>query len=148
MNSLVRLTPTIATVVLSLGSFTLAGCGGGASAPDRVSATGTITIDGKPVEGLQVLFSPKPSGRPCVGETDSSGYYSMVYRADAPGVPPGEYAVTIQEQNLESENDDGESITKESIIPPEFRFGMTTVEVTADGLEKDFDIQSAAAPAE
>lgn len=122
---------------------TVSGCGGGGGVPDRVSATGTVKIDGKPVEGLQIRFMPKPSGRPCVGETDASGYYNMVYRADAPGVPPGEYSVVIQEPGLSSENDEGETVTKPTIIPAEYRYGMVKVEVPAEGLEKDFLFNSA-----
>ena len=69
----------------------LAGCGG--SSPKLYPATGTVTFDGKPVDGAQVTFVPQ-QGAPCLGTTDGAGKYTMTTRGK-PGVPAGSYSVTV-----------------------------------------------------
>ena len=73
----------------------LAGCG--SSGPKLYSATGTVTFEGKPVEGAMVAFIPQ-QGAPCLGTTDASGKYTIMTRGK-PGAPPGTYSVTVAKQS-------------------------------------------------
>jgi hypothetical protein len=68
------------------------GCGPGG--PDVATVEGTVLLDGKPLEGAMVLFTPT-AGRPAGGLTDASGHYELVYSADRGGAMLGEHTVTI-----------------------------------------------------
>jgi hypothetical protein len=74
------------------GFLLLAGCASDA----RVS--GTVTLDGEPVRGAQVVFARDGSG-PVVAQTDDAGRYALVGNTGA-GLPPGEYRVTVTKEAM------------------------------------------------
>lgn len=69
----------------------LVGCGGVESG---IPVTGVVTLDGSPVGGTTVTFSPVNGGGVAVGMTDGSGRYSLSSGVGT-GARPGTYAVTI-----------------------------------------------------
>lgn len=69
----------------------LSGCGG--SGPPMATATGRITMAGKPVAGAIVMFVPA-SGQPGDGFTDADGRYAIASRGKA-GVVLGAAKVTV-----------------------------------------------------
>lgn len=73
-----------------------AGCGG-SSGPKTVPVTGTVTLDGTPVAGATVTFSPTVTdgGRTSVGVTDNEGKFSLLAAGAGAGVVPGSYMVGI-----------------------------------------------------
>jgi hypothetical protein len=73
----------------------LPGCGGPSDQPDLGEVSGTVTLDGKPVPGINVLFSPD-TGRPAGAKTDESGYYELVYLAGVNGCKVGPNTVTFE----------------------------------------------------
>ena len=74
---------------LAMG-MALCGCGDGL---DLKPATGTVTYNGKPVEGADVLFTPK-SGPPGTGRTDASGKFEISTSGQS-GATVGTNEVTI-----------------------------------------------------
>ncbi len=70
---------------------TLAGCSGSNMLP----VEGTVTLDGEPLEGAAISFVPAEGGRPCTGQTDADGHFTLASYVAGDGVPPGEYKVTI-----------------------------------------------------
>lgn len=52
----------------------LAGCG---SRSATVTVHGTVTLDGKPVEGAAVMIEPSGDGIPAIGMTDASGRFKI-----------------------------------------------------------------------
>jgi hypothetical protein len=78
--------------------FVLAGCGGGDDGrikpPELGTVTGKVTLDGKPLEGAMVEFSPA-TARPSFGTTDSSGAYTLNYDEKRKGAAVGEHTVKI-----------------------------------------------------
>lgn len=77
-------------VVLGL---TLAGCG--AERPQTIRVTGTVTLDGDPVEGAVVGFTPEEGGRPATGTTDAGGKFTLTTFEDGDGALPGRHLVTV-----------------------------------------------------
>ena len=79
-------------VALALAAF-LVGCGGG---PRPVKVTGTVTLNGEPVEGATVQFVPvKEGGRPATGLTKADGGFSLTTVENYDGALPGDYKVVI-----------------------------------------------------
>jgi hypothetical protein len=60
------------------------------------SVGGTVTFDGKPVEGATVSFSPTgEGGKIAVGKTDVSGNFTLNTPSIGEGAVPGSYKVSI-----------------------------------------------------
>ncbi|PHS05447.1 MAG: hypothetical protein COA78_15280 [Blastopirellula sp.] len=78
---------------LSLFALSLTGCGG-APTYDTGLVTGTITLDGSPLEGARVEFYPE-GGSSSNGMTDASGKYELKYTKSTMGAVPGSHSVSI-----------------------------------------------------
>ncbi len=79
---------------LLLAAF--AGCPGSGTGVDTVAVTGTVTLDGQPVEGANVAFAPKSAdGKAAAGATDASGRFTLTTIEAGDGAVPGSYGVTI-----------------------------------------------------
>ncbi len=72
------------------GAALLSGCGG--SDVGRVGVSGTVTLDGQPLESGAILFLPKGAG-PSAGTQIENGRFSIA-RGDGPS--PGDYRVEIR----------------------------------------------------
>jgi hypothetical protein len=70
----------------------LAGC----SQSDTVEVTGTLTMNGQPVDQAEVMFNPK-QGRLATGVTDGSGRFKLSTAKPDDGAMPGDYVVTLAE---------------------------------------------------
>ncbi|MDO5553915.1 MAG: carboxypeptidase-like regulatory domain-containing protein [Planctomycetia bacterium] len=80
----------------------ITGCGN----PNNLQRiTGTVTLDGKPLEKAIVNFTPVGEGVPAAGETNSSGIYTLTSTLGdgGSGTQPGEYKVSIQKNGPERE---------------------------------------------
>lgn len=82
------------TVALSLMLLSLTGCSGNGDQPDLGQVTGTVTLDGKPLSGVAVVFQPE-MGRPARGMTDADGKYELTYIRDTRGTKIGRNRVEI-----------------------------------------------------
>ncbi len=85
--------------ILLVGIFCLtvlvAGCSGGAGDLKLGLVTGTITLDGEPVEGAVIEFTPVGEGRPSAGESDTSGTYTLYFKGSTAGALVGEHEVSM-----------------------------------------------------
>lgn len=107
------------------------GCfGGGESLPELASVTGTVTMDGAPLAGANVLFQPQ-SGKTTFATTDENGKFELMYNQDTEGATPGSYTVKIsKEKNPEEPG--------MNLVPPKYNDQSTlTADVKMDG-ENDF----------
>jgi hypothetical protein len=89
----------------------LAGCGDGR--PELVAVTGTVKLNGEPLEGAMVSFVPVAQDgsqfqRPSTAITGSDGAFRLGTYGTADGIPPGRYKVGIQKRELVGE------------LPPDF----------------------------
>lgn len=141
---------------LLLSCLFLTGCSDGKIATEKV--TGIITLDGQPLEGATVNFSPKTAGQgsPSYGVTDAKGEYKLQTLLGNPdaGTTPGEYVVTViklEKSNTPPPALDGPSgpppkVTKpKSLIPELYGAGKTTpfsATVKSGANECNFELQS------
>lgn len=75
-------------VILSGCCLLLAGCGDGDTGPATVPVSGTLTLDGSPVEGAEVTFVHEEFA--AFAETDTEGRFELV-----PGAVVGENKVVV-----------------------------------------------------
>lgn len=133
-----------------LSVLMLCGCSG-EGIPELGRVSGTVTLDGSPVEGLQVIFQPE-KGRRSVGVTDVHGEYKLDYLKDAPGAVLGTHTVSItftgEEAGAEEGSGDASSDTPEKnleavVIPPQYNSKSTlTAEVKSGENKHDFPLTS------
>ncbi len=91
----------LATLALVCATV-LVGCG--KSRKGLVPAQGVLTLNGAPVEGATVIFSPKTFGGEAVTSsavTDKDGKFKMSTDKPGDGIFPSEYAVTVMKDVIE-----------------------------------------------
>ena len=85
-----------------IAAVSLAGCySAGRGQPQTVQAEGVVTLDGQPVEGATVTFSPVGETRAAVGKTDAQGKFRLAISSSLQGAMPGEYHVSIAKERTE-----------------------------------------------
>jgi hypothetical protein len=87
----------VSLCLLNIGLLLALGCNsGGSQLPKTVPASGVVTLDGKPVDGAQVVFVPAAEGATgAFGTTNASGYFSLRAYEQKDGAIPGEYKVQV-----------------------------------------------------
>lgn len=65
---------------------------------DLSPVTGTVILDGKPIEKANVYFTPVAGGDgAATGETNASGHFTLrLLKGGTTGAVPGEYIVTVK----------------------------------------------------
>lgn len=125
----------------ALGLAVTVGCGGGETVP----VSGTVTLDGEPLDGATIVFTPQEGGRPSAARTDSNGYYNLVYGRGAAGAVPGEHLVTIStyiEEDTDSDPEDALAGSAER-VPARYNVNSELVENVEYGRNTiDFDLDS------
>jgi hypothetical protein len=90
------------SLVLIAGLFVV-GCGPEQPENDAF-VTGTVTLDGEPVEDVSLIFQKADFSYTAFGTTDEEGVYHL-RDATADGCQPGEYIVTIEKTETEVEGE-------------------------------------------
>ncbi|MCR4411576.1 MAG: carboxypeptidase-like regulatory domain-containing protein [Thermoguttaceae bacterium] len=90
----------LGTLMVGLAAVAILGCGGGKKL-DTVPVSGTVTLDGTPVEGAMVVFTPTTGGGAAAsGKTDASGRYKLTTRDPNDGALAGTYLVIIHKTEV------------------------------------------------
>ncbi|TWU20701.1 hypothetical protein Pla52o_45800 [Novipirellula galeiformis] len=144
---------------ICLGSLTLAafivsfaGCSGGTDV-ELVPVSGTVTVDGKPTEGITVtLFRQSGEGKRLIpqGQTDAEGKFTTKVSPTESGAPVGQYAVLFERWTLPDGSPIPEGQTPADSgavnqIPQRYTDPSTspeTVTIAADGADNlSFDLK-------
>jgi hypothetical protein len=111
----------------------LAGCG--PSGPAMVKVTGTVTLDGAPVAGANVMFMPASTGKPAQGVTDAAGKFELNTNPDKPGdgAQEGEYIVGVRgvkttgvQANPDGTSADASQVREEWFVPQRYSYPNTS----------------------
>ena len=130
--------------ILLLLPVLLAGCGG--DGIRRVEVSGSVTLDGKPLDGAAILFVPIKGG-PTAGTEIAGGQYRI---EQSGGPSPGPYRVEITayhgtgEMIPDSDRPEEMEERQESIVPTRYNGkSELRVELSADGDNRqDFALES------
>ena len=131
------------TATAAVALATTIGCGfGGPGSPETAVVTGTVTLDGQPVEGALLIFTPIAGGRQSGGTTDAEGHYELTFSRDQPGALPGEHRIEISTL-VETDPDSGTASVPEK-LPAKYNVATElTRTVEADDNVIDFELDSA-----
>jgi len=81
------------SLLLACTALSMIGCGSG-HLPELGTVSGNVTLDGKPLAGATVQFTPG-LGRVSRGRTGPNGSYQLRYIGNEKGALLGEHRVTI-----------------------------------------------------
>ena len=104
------------------------GVGCAEDGPALGSVTGTVTLDGEPVENAFVTFMPQAKGGTesvSAEKTDANGYFEMQFSVDRMGALVGRHQVQISTQDWEKQPDGSNKVIKERI--PGHYFGPDSI---------------------
>ncbi|MCG6156417.1 carboxypeptidase-like regulatory domain-containing protein [Rubinisphaera margarita] len=108
------------------------------------SVSGTVTLDGQPLEGATVTFIPA-EGRSSTGVTDASGNYTLKYSADRDGAVPGQHQVTITTERALSGGEGDQPLVeaREELLPPKYHSETElTADVSSGSDTENFDLKT------
>ncbi|MCL2005158.1 MAG: carboxypeptidase-like regulatory domain-containing protein [Planctomycetaceae bacterium] len=94
---------TLTLFTLSIALLLHAGCGGQHNPYDTALVEGFVTLNGEPIEGVNVIFTPRGQTMAAGGITEGNGRFVLTTAA-APagsGAEPGEYDVTFSKSEVE-----------------------------------------------
>jgi len=86
----------LASLMLNLGCF-----GNGSGRPTTYPVTGTVKLNGKPVDGATVTFQLIEGKGNSIGSTDKDGKFSLSMFRPNDGAIPGQYKVSISKFDVE-----------------------------------------------
>jgi len=127
--------------LLVAACFVTVGCGG-SNLPPTGTVTGTVAVDGQPIEGASVEFIPT-SGRPSVGLTDATGKYELLITNDEKGALVGSHKVRITTLiNPVTSEGDGPTVEgRKEMLPAKYHDeSELTAEVAGGSNTIDFDL--------
>ena len=128
------------TCSFALLCLVIAGCGG--SGIDLCTVTGTVTLDGTPLEGATVEFQPTgEGGSPSYGQTDASGAYNLMFTYDKEGATPGDHTVRISkttggegdDDDDDGDDDDDDDGEVQETLPAKYNSETTLTATVTDG---------------
>ena len=143
-------------ILLGLSAIVTLLVGGCQQAPQSKVApvSGTVYLDGQPVENVKVLFVPIDRGISgnegpiAFAVTDANGKYTLAHREGGNGAAVGRNQVWLTTRRVEKKKDEegvAQTVeTKEELIPPRYNKSTELVfDVSAEGTDKaDFDLRS------
>lgn len=99
----------------------------GCSQPLESQVSGTVTLDGKPLQRGNIVFHPAKSGTPAYGTIDQEGLYA-VKSGQSAGMKPGEYIVVVKStsQVEQSPEPGAVEVTPELLTPRQYAMKQTS----------------------
>lgn len=130
-RTLMRLPVT--TTFLALLALTQ-GCSDDVAAPPREmgKVNGTVTLDGRPLTGVEIIFSPDEGGGSSAGVTDDQGNFSLEYSGGGRiGAVVGTHTIAFRD-DAEEMDPNGEPLpgggpNGMGSIPEKYVQGMSTI---------------------
>jgi hypothetical protein len=116
-----------------------------ADQPPLGRVRGKVTMDGQPLPGVDIVFSPD-KGRPSVATTDKVGRYDLSYINTTKGAKVGPHKVFIRPAEVspdELPGDGSKSPVARPVIPAKYnKHSELTAEVKAGSNTIDFALES------
>jgi hypothetical protein len=150
----VRKMPTIPSSVCSIPGLIVGlaasvailacGCGKPSHFPDLGDVSGTVTLDGRPLDKVNVAFEPG-EGRPSIGVTDAQGRYTLQFVGGYNGAIVGRHTVRIGTEGYVLGPDGTDEFVAES-LPPAYNKQSTLAADVKPG-QNTFNFELSSKPA-
>ena len=119
----------------------------GCSKTDRPpigTVTGMVYLDGQPLDGAIVFFSPDDRGRVSECMTKKDGSYDLVYIGKTHGAKVGKHHVSITTAYEGVDTETGKTIVKKEVVPRKYNGGSSelVVDVKPGRNVHDFKLES------
>ncbi|MCC9607738.1 carboxypeptidase-like regulatory domain-containing protein [Blastopirellula sp. JC732] len=92
------------------GLLAVVGCEPNTGGFDYAPVSGTVTVNGRPLEGATVAFAPQGeslnTGRPSLAQTDADGHFQLQTVNGIDGAVIGRHLVAITTKRLDPETQD------------------------------------------
>ena len=136
-------------VLLALAALLVSGCDRG---PHLVKAVGTVTFQGKPLPGANVVFISPEGSVPPLGRTDEQGRFELKTNGKT-GAPADEYKVAITAVRQKRQVSEAEAVgmtseqiaaNHESLIPAKYNNQISsglTATVSKDPKSNEFSFE-------
>ncbi len=129
--------------MLLLAVACVIGCSGTSSEHGHV--TGTVTINGSPIQDATVTFAPAGGGRSAIATTQADGTYELNYTPGVKGAKIGSNTVRITTYSAPELDDNNRVVNpgKPERFPPDYSGGkVITVDVKPGENTFDFTIEA------
>ncbi len=100
-------------ILLAAGA--IAGCG--PKLPPRVPVEGSVTLDGQPVAGASITFTPVEKGPAASAASDENGRFTLSTFKQGDGAVPGQHRITVVQvettgppEDEQGEGEEGETV--------------------------------------
>jgi hypothetical protein len=118
--------------ITAIAVLATVGCGVGKKSPQYaalglVEVSGTVTLDGEPLEGAMVVFENPQDKTLSFARTNGAGGYKLMFNSEKSGCTPGRKVVRVTPYR--EPDADPDDLPKDSRIPA--RYGRQS-ELTAD----------------
>ena len=121
------------------------GCGK-TDQPPLGTVNGTVFLDGQPLAGAFVFFSPEGGGRMSEGLTDVKGNYELVYIGNTRGARTGRHAVRLTTAINGFDEKTGQTVDKKELVPERYNSEKTELSVEVKPGHNTLDIQLESKP--
>jgi len=113
-------------LVLPIFVLLITGCG--SDGPELIPVSGTVTLNGTPIDEVVVTFVPKQAGKPAMGLTDEQGRFSLSTTEVDDGAAVGSYYATVTSIDQGATRPDAQGLStgleihprQKSIIPERY----------------------------
>jgi hypothetical protein len=78
-----------------VGILFLIAAGCGKSGLEVAPVKGRVTLDGRPLSTVDIVFQPEDGKRPATSRTNEEGNYELMYKRGQNGAPVGQHTVRI-----------------------------------------------------
>ena len=106
--------------------------------------TGKVTLDGKPLDGATVFFSPEGGGRTSAARTDTEGRYTLTYIGTEMGAKVGQHTVRLTTSEEVTNPKTGRSMHTPEKVPRQYNEKSELKREVAEGANTiDLELTSA-----
>ncbi len=130
-------------LILSITTASV-GCGGSTDAPPLAQSEGSVSFEGKPLDGATVSFIPA-NGRPASGFTDDNGHFVLTTSQEGDGALIGAHTVTITKTKPKAGQENNAYAEHVSVIPKKYgdlkKSDLTATVKTGEKNEFSFELK-------
>jgi hypothetical protein len=109
--------------------------------PEIGEVEGTVYLDGEPLDGAIVYFSPEGGGRVSQAMTDAQGHYDLVYIGKDLGAKTGTHKVRITTAYEITDEKTGKPVYKPERVPSRYHSEQTELTAEVEGSDNTIDFQ-------